>query len=89
MINVDFRKATEEAKEDILHKIDEFESVVEAGTSVPGHIMTIDELEKEWGLLENFTYKKYSDMISRYLDAVDERGIVELKKANTAPEESG
>ncbi len=89
MINVDFRKATEEAKEDILHKIEEFESVIEAGTSVPGHIMTIDELEKEWESLENFTHKKYSAMISRYLDAVDERGIVELKKADTVPEESG
>jgi len=89
MINVGFRKATEEAKEDILHKMEEFESVVEAGTSVPGHIMTIDELEKEWELLENFTHKKYSAIISRYLDAVDERGIVELKKANTMPEESG
>lgn len=89
MINVDFRKATEEAKEDILHRMEEFESVIEAGTSTPGHIMTIDELEKEWELLENFTHKKYSAMISRYLDAVDERGIVELKKANTLPEESG
>ena len=46
MNNIDFRKATEKAKEDILHKMEEFESVIEAGTSVPGHIMTIDELEK-------------------------------------------
>ena len=89
MINVDFKKATEEAKEDILHRIDEFESVIEAGTSTPGQIMTMDELEKEWELLENFTHKKYSAMLSRYLGAVDERGIVELKKANTLPEESG
>lgn len=89
MINAEFRKATEEAKEDILHKIEEFESVVESGTSTPGHIMRMDELEKEWELLEDFTHKKYSTMISRYLDAVDERGIVELKKANTLPEESG
>lgn len=89
MTNVDFRKATEEAKEDILHKMEEFESVIEAGTSTSGHIMTMDDLEKEWKLLEDFIHKKYSNMISRYLDAVDERGIVELKKANTSPEESG
>lgn len=89
MTNVDFRKATEEAKEDILHKMEGFESVVEAGTSTPGHIMTMEELEKEWELLKDFTHKKYSSMISRYLDAVDERGIVELKKASTSPKESG
>lgn len=89
MTNLDFKKATEEAKEDIIHRMEEFESVIEAGTSTPGHIMTMDELEKEWRLLEDFTHKKYSTMISRYLDAVDERGIVELKKANTSPEESG
>lgn len=89
MTNVNFRKATEEARVDILHKMEEFESIIEAGTSVPGRIMSMDELEKEWELLEDFTHKKYSDMISRYLDAVDERGIVESKKANTLPEESG
>ena len=74
--------------EEIKRLIIEFKEKFEAGTRSAESFMTLMEIEKMWGELQDQTNKIYSDMLQDLLSQVDERDLIRKKKKNTSPTES-
>lgn len=60
--------------------IKEFKEQFEAGTSDSDHFISLNEIEKLWGNLNNQSEYMYSDMIRKLMSMVDERDIVRKKR---------
>lgn len=84
MDNKALDKIASDAKLEITHKIDEFISELQNGTSNPDEFITITQLEEKLSLLRSSTTKTYSDIVSAYLSSLDERELIKRKKENTA-----
>ena len=46
---------------------------------------TIDEIEKRWGDLENYTKQIYREINDEIISQLSEKGIIKSKKGNTQP----
>jgi hypothetical protein len=68
--------------------IKEFKEKFVAGTQSADSFLTLTEIEKMWGDLQNQTNNIYSDMIREMLSQVDEKDLIRKKKENTNPLES-
>ena len=83
MGNKSIDKIASDAKLEISHQIDKFVADLQKGTSDPEHFITITQLEERLSLLRSNTTKTYSDIISAYLDSMDETELIKGKKGNT------
>lgn len=76
-------KIVSDAKIEISHQIDQFVADLQNGTSDPDDFITITQLEEKLSLLRSNTTKTYSDILSAYLDSMDETDLIKRKKGNT------
>ncbi len=76
-------KIASDAKVEISHQIDKFIADLQNGTSNPDDFITITQLEEKLSLLRSSTTKTYSDIVSSYLDSLDETELIKRKKGNT------
>lgn len=76
-------KIASDAKIEISHQIDQFVADLQNGTSDPDDFITITQLEEKLSLLRSNTTKTYSDILSAYLDSMDETDLIKRKKGNT------
>lgn len=76
-------KIASDAKLEISHQIDKFIAELQDGTSDPDNFITITQLEEKLSLLRANTTKTYSDILSAYLDSIDETELIKRKKENT------
>jgi hypothetical protein len=63
--------------------IKEFKEKFEAGTSDADNFMTMAEIERLWGELQNGTNNIYSEMVHQLMESVDERDLIRKKKEPT------
>lgn len=70
---------------EISKQVSEFGNKIKSGTSNADDFMTIDDIENNWQELRNATEKTYTNMVSKMINAIDERDIVCKKKENTNP----
>ena len=83
MDNKAIDKIASDAKLEISHQIDKFIVELQNGTSDPDNFITITQLEEKLSLLRANTTKTYSNILSAYLDSVDESELIKRKKENT------
>lgn len=76
-------KIASDAKLEIGHQIDKFIAELQNGTSNPDDFITITQIEEKLSLLRANTTKTYSDILSAYLDSMDETELIKRKKENT------
>lgn len=76
-------KIASDAKIEISHQIDQFVADLQNGTSDPDDFITITQLEEKLSLLRSNTTKTYSDILSAYLNSMDETDLIKRKKGNT------
>lgn len=76
-------KIASDAKLEINHQIDQFVADLQNGTSDPDDFITITKSEEKLSLLRSDTTKTYSDILSAYLDSMDETELSKRKKENT------
>ena len=67
--------------------INDFKEKFETGTSDADHFITLHEIERLWGELQNSTNNIYSDMIRELMSKVDESQLIRKKKENTNSKE--
>lgn len=82
-------RVAEDAKIEIIHQIDSFIEKMKSGTENADSFITMSDIEKEWTLLRLNTTKMYSDIVSSYLTAIDEKDLIKIKKENTKERGSG
>jgi len=63
--------------------IDEFKEKFKAKTSDADNFITINEIERMWGELQQRTLNIYSDMVGGLMEGIDERDLIRKKKENT------
>ena len=73
-------KIASDAKLEISHQIDKFIADLQNGTNDPDNFITITQLEEKLSLLRSNTTKTYSDILSAYLDSMDETELIKKKK---------
>ena len=83
MDNKTIAQIASDAKLEISHQIDKFIAELQNGTSDPDNFITITQLEEKLSLLRANTTKTYSNILSAYLDSVDETELIKRKKENT------
>lgn len=83
MDNKTIDKIASDAKLEISHQIDKFIAELQKGTSDPDDFITITQIEEKLSLLRANTTKTYSDILSAYLDSMDETELIKRKKENT------
>ncbi len=76
----EFDQAFEDATEEINKNLQKFKGNLEAGTADASSFMTISELEKHWKDLRRDNDKIYSDLVSTYLNNVEEKELIKRKK---------
>jgi len=67
--------------------IKEFKEKFEAGTSDSDNFITITEIEKLWGELQNETNNIYSDLVHELMSTVNESELIRKKKRNLKAKE--
>ncbi len=80
---VTVEEAANEAAEHMRQFITEFISTIRAGFNDSQKPMTIDELERNWDILDVKTKKLYADLVSSELSSIDEKPFIESKKENS------
>lgn len=83
MDNKKLNQIVSEAKLEINHQIDSFVSEIQNETGNPDDFITISQMEERLSLLRANTTKTYSDILSAYLNSVDEKELIKRKKGNT------
>ncbi len=83
MDNKTIDKIVSDAKLEISHQIDNFVAELQSGTSNPDDFITMTQLEEKLSLLRSNTTKTYSDILSAYLNSMDETELIKRKKGNT------
>ena len=83
MNNKTIDRIASDAKLEISHQIDKFIADLQNGTGNPDDFITITQLEEKLSLLRSNTTKTYSDILSAYLNSMDETELIKRKKANT------
>jgi Ca2+-binding EF-hand superfamily protein len=66
--------------------IDEFKEKFKAKTSDADNFITIHEIERMWGELQQNTLNIYSDMVADLMGSIDEGDLIRKKKENTHKE---
>jgi hypothetical protein len=65
-----------------------FRENFKAKTSDAENFITIHEIERMWGELQQNTLNIYSDMVRELMSSVDERDLIRKKNENMLKEES-
>ena len=60
--------------------IDNFKETFKAGTSNADNFITMHEIERMWGELQQNTLNIYSDMVRDLMSDIDERDLIRKKK---------
>lgn len=89
MVSEKLDKTCDDAILQIEKNVREFKEKLDFRTKNPENFITFSEIEKLWASLNESTNKTYSDMLSAYLSDLDEKALIQLKKANTDRGESG
>ena len=74
-------------KEEIERLIDNFEADFKLKTTDADNFITIHEIERMWGELQQSTLNIYSDMVRNLLNTIDERELIRKKNGNSPKEE--
>ena len=77
--------STEGRLAEIERLIKEFREKFKEGTADADNFITMFEIERLWGELQNNTNNIYSDIVREMLNSVDERDLIRKKKENTEP----
>ena len=72
---------------EISKQVNKFGTKIRNGTTDTDEFISMDEIENDWKQLKNATEETYTNMVSKMISAIDERGIVRKKKWSTDPEE--
>ncbi len=80
MDNKAIDRIVSDAKLEISHQIDKFVADLQNGTSDPNDFITMTRLEEKLSLLRSNTTKTYSDILSTYLNSMDETELIKRKK---------
>ena len=64
----------------------DFVTSIRSGSSNGQSVMTIDELERSWDILDVETKKAYAELIGDELSRIDEKPLIESKKPNSTKE---
>jgi len=67
--------------------IDTFREKFKAKTSDADNFITIHEIERMWGELQQNTLNIYSDMVRELMSEIDERDLIRKKKENIPKKE--
>ena len=79
-------KIADEVAEKIRQSVLDFVTSIRNGSSNGQGVMTIDELERNWDLLDAETKKTYAELIGSELSHIDEKPLIESKKTNSPKE---
>jgi len=74
-------------KAEIERLIDGFEADFKSKTSDADNFITIHEIERMWGELQQSTLNLYSDMVRDLLSRVDEGDLIRKKNESSPKEE--
>jgi len=74
-------------KAELERLIDVFEEEFKLKTSDANDFITIHEIERMWGNLQQNTLNIYSDMVRGLLSKIDERDLIRKKNENIPKEE--
>lgn len=80
MNNKELRKVVIKCKGEINGAIDGFIDKIDAATQGTNEYLTMDQLEDEWGNLEDKTKKTFLEMVSDVVSLLNEEGLIESKK---------
>jgi hypothetical protein len=83
----DKQSSTDIRKAELGRLIDLFEEDFKSKTSDANDFITIHEIERMWGNLQQNTLNIYSDMVRDLLSKIDERDLIRKKNGNIANEE--
>ena len=88
MKNPDFERILAECSQEATDELTSFVETIDSLTEVDdvNQYLTVDQLEKEWEMLNSKTKKIYSGAVSRLLANANEKKLIELKKANSKKE---
>lgn len=88
MKNPDFERILAECSQEATDELTSFVETIDSLTEVDdvNQYLTVDQLEKEWEMLNSKTKKIYSEAVSRLLANANEKKLIELKKANSKKE---
>lgn len=67
--------------------IDEFKEKFKVRTSDADNFITIHEIERMWGELQQNTLNIYSDMVGDLMGSIDESDLIRKKKESTHKKE--
>jgi hypothetical protein len=67
--------------------INDFQEKFEAGVADADNFITINEIERMWGELQNNTNNIYNELIQELLNSIDERDLIRKKKESSNSKE--
>ena len=84
--DISAEKIADEVAEKVRQSVLDFVTSMRNGSSNGQGIMTIDELERNWDVLDAKTQKTYAGFIGDELSRIDEKPLIESKKPNSPKE---
>ena len=82
-IDASAEKIADEVANKIRESVLDLITSIRSGSSNGQSVITIDELERNWDILDAKTKKAYADLIGTELSRIDEKPLIESKKANS------
>lgn len=73
----------DEVAEEVRQSILEFITAIRKGGSSANGIITIDELERNWDILDSKTKETYARVIGEELSSINEKPLIESKKESS------
>lgn len=84
--DISAEKIADEVAEKVRQSVLDFVTSLRSGSSNGQSVMTIDELERNWDILDAETKKTYAEFIGDELSRIDEKPLIESKKPNSPKE---
>ena len=73
----------DEVAEEVRQSVLEFITSLRSGSSSGSGMITIDELERHWDILDAKTKESYVKAVGRELSSINEKDLIESKKENS------
>lgn len=72
----------DEVANNVRQSVLEFLNTIRNRTANSPHVLTIDELERYWDVLDSETRKIYTEIIGAELSSLNEQPLIDSKKGN-------
>ena len=86
MNNHEDRRSVDQIADEVANKVRQsvydFLTKIRTNSSDTQSVLTIDELERYWGILDSATQTVYAEMIGKELSSINEQPLIESKKGN-------